>query len=297
MMFRLLATLLIVFSLVACTATGDSVGDSNADSDSGSVGGVSGNKNHNKENSSSSSEDPQENEELSDLVNMVKFPAVSFTRGAATFTVDAYSISTTEVTQGLYRQVMGSVAKDDSLGDSFPVFNVSWYDAALFCNALSKKVGLDTAYVYDSIAGGVELVNLSVDYAANSVRLPTELEWEIAARAGTKTTYYWDTDVASKYAYYAQSKGPVAVAGFIPNDAGLYDMAGNVAEWVNDWFYAYPTVSQDNYAGPAEGDYKVIRGGGWSDKAPALASGERDKKAPKHHSQTIGFRIVYSIGI
>ena len=99
-MFRLLATLLIVFSLVACTATGDSVGDSNADSDSGSVGGVSGNKNHNKENSSSSSEDPQENEELSDLVNMVKFPAVSFTRGAATFTVDAYSISTTEVTQG-----------------------------------------------------------------------------------------------------------------------------------------------------------------------------------------------------
>jgi formylglycine-generating enzyme required for sulfatase activity len=123
------------------------------------------------------------------------------------------------------------------------------------------------------------------------------LEWEIAARAGTSTTYYWDTDDAYKYAYYAQRKGPVAVAGLAPNEAGLYDMAGNVAEWVNDWFYAYPTVSQDNYAGPEEGDYKVVRGGGWSDKAPALASGEREKKAPKHHSATIGFRIVYSIGI
>ena len=298
MMSRLVAISLLTFSMFACTATGDSVGDSTADSNSGSDGGGSGNKgSHNKGNSSSSFENPQENEDLSGLVDMVNIPAMSFIRGEAAFTVDAYSISKTEVTQGLYRQVMGSVAKEDSLGDDFPVFNVSWYDAALFCNALSKKVGLDTAYVYESIVGGVELGKLSIDYAVKSVRLPTEMEWEIAARAGTLTTYYWDTDEASKYAYYAQSKGPVEVAGFIPNDAGLYDMAGNVAEWVNDWYYAYPTVSQDNYVGPAEGDYKVIRGGGWSDKAPALASGERDKKAPKHHSQTIGFRIVYSQGI
>ena len=173
---------------------------------------------------------------------------------------------------------------------------MSWYDAARFCNALSKKVGLDTAYVYESINSGGELENLSVNYAVKSVRLPTEMEWEIAARAGTSTTYYWDTDVASKYAYYAQDKGPVAVAGFTPNELDLYDMAGNVAEWVNDWYGAYPTVSQDNYTGPAEGTYKGIRGGGWSDKAPALASAERDKKDPKYHSQTIGFRIVYSKG-
>ena len=269
-------------------------GGANSGSDSGSNGGKNSG---NKDNSSSSSEGSQENEELADLVKMVNIPAMSFTRNKATFTVEAYSISTTEVTQGLYRKVMGAVAKDDSLGDDYPIFNVSWYDAALFCNALSKMVGYDTAYVYESVNSGNELINLSIDYEAASVRLPTELEWEIAARAGTMTTYYWDTDVASKYAYYAQSKGPVAVAGFIPNDAGLYDMAGNVAEWVNDWFYAYPTVSQENYAGPAEGDYKVIRGGGWSDKAPALASGEREKKVPKHHSQTIGFRIVYSMGV
>lgn len=290
----------LAFLLGACTATGESADVASSDYDDGGSdgsGGSNGNKNSgNKENSSSSSENPGEAEELSDLVEMANMPAVNFTRSEVSFAVSAFSIGKTEVTQGLYRKVMGSVSKDDSLGDNFPIFNVSWYDAALFCNALSKKVGLDTAYVYESINSSNELINLSVNYGVESVRLPTETEWEIAARAGTLTTYYWDTDVASKYAYYAQSKGPVAVAGFIPNDAGLYDMAGNVAEWVNDWFYAYPTVPQENYTGPAEGDYKVIRGGGWSDKAPALASGEREKKAPKHRSQTIGFRIVYSQG-
>ena len=65
---------------------------------------------------------------------------------------------------------------------------------------------------------------------------------------------------------------------------------------MNDWFLAYPTLSQVNYTGPEEGTYKVIRGGGWSDKAPALASAERDKKDPKYHSQTVGFRVVYSRG-
>lgn len=290
--------LFLGLSLVGCTATGESADMSPAGSNGGGNGGKSGNNEPvNNVGSSSSAENPQETEALLDLVEMKKIPAMSFTRGTAAFSVDAYSISVTEVTQGLYRQVMGAVAKDDFLGDNYPVFNVSWYDAALFCNALSKKVGYDTAYVYESVNSGGELVNLSINYSVESVRLPTELEWEIAARAGTSTTYYWDTDDAYKYAYYAQRKGPVAVAGLAPNEAGLYDMAGNVAEWVNDWFYAYPTVSQDNYAGPEEGDYKVVRGGGWSDKAPALASGEREKKAPKHHSATIGFRIVYSMGI
>lgn len=284
-----------VFALVACTANGDPVessptyhrdGPSNTDN------------NPDSKTPSSSSTEPSDSTEysLDDFVEMSNVPAITFSRGTVDYKVSAFSIGKTEVTQGLYREIVGSISKDDALGDDYPVFNVSWYDAARFCNALSKKIGLDTAYVYESINSGGELENLSVNYAVKSVRLPTEMEWEIAARAGTSTTYYWDTDVASKYAYYAQDKGPVAVAGFTPNELDLYDMAGNVAEWVNDWYGAYPTVSQDNYTGPAEGTYKGIRGGGWSDKAPALASAERDKKDPKYHSQTIGFRIVYSKG-
>ena len=283
-----------VFSLVACTANGDSAdasptyhhgGNASADKSSDS-----------KATSSSSTDSDSPDYSIQDLVEMVSVPAVAYSRGTVEYRVDAFAIGKTEVTQGLYRKVMGAISKDDDLGDDFPVFNVSWYDAALFCNALSKKAGLDTAYVYESVNDGGELINLSINYAATTVRLPTEMEWEIATRAGTSTTYYWDTDVASKYAYYAQDKGPVAVAGFTPNALGLYDMAGNVAEWVNDWYSAYPTVSQENYTGPVEGKYKGIRGGGWSDKAPALASAERDKKDPKYHSQMVGFRVVYSKG-
>ncbi|WP_405340979.1 formylglycine-generating enzyme family protein [Fibrobacter sp.] len=292
MLAPLIAASLFAFSLMACTATGDSADMTPSGLNGGDNGGNSGNGN--KDNPGG---DSQDSTTLSELVEMVNVSAMGITRNDVVFSVSAYSIGATEVTQGLYRKVMGAIPKEDSLGDDYPVFNVSWYDAALFCNALSKKVGLDTAYVYESLNAGGELVGLSINYAAESVRLPTEMEWEIAARAGTLTTYYWDTDVASKYAYYGQSKGPTKVAEYIPNDAGLYDMAGNVAEWVNDWYYAYPTVSQKNYSGPDEGNYKVLRGGGWSDKAPALATGEREKKDPKHRSQTIGFRIVYSSGI
>ena len=292
MIVRLVAASLFVFSLVACSATGESADMPHSSLNGDADGGNSGNGN--KDNPGG---DSQDSLDLSEWVEMVNIPAMSFTRNDVVFSVNAYSIGVTEVTQGLFRKVTGSIAKEDSLGDDYPVFNVSWYDAAVFCNALSKKAGLDTTYVYESRNSGGELVGLSIDYSTKSVRLPTEMEWEIAARAGTSTTYYWDTDVASKYAYYGQSNGPAKVAGYIPNDAGLYDMAGNVAEWVNDWYYAYPTVSQKNYSGPAEGTYKVLRGGGWSDKAPALASGEREKKAPKHRGQTIGFRIVYSSGI
>ena len=284
-----------VFALVACTANGDPVESSPTyHRDEPSNTG----KDPDSKTPSSSSTEPSDSIEysLDDFVEMSNVPAITFSRGTVDYKVSAFSIGKTEVTQGLYREIVGSISKDDALGDDYPVFNVSWYDATRFCNALSKKVGLDTAYVYESVNSGGELENLSVNYAVKSVRLPTEMEWEIAARAGTSTTYYWDADVASKYAYYAQDKGPVAVAGFTPNELDLYDMAGNVAEWVNDWYGAYPTVSQDNYTGPAEGTYKGIRGGGWSDKAPALASAERDKKDPKYHSQTIGFRIVYSKG-
>jgi formylglycine-generating enzyme required for sulfatase activity len=73
-------------------------------------------------------------------------------------------------------------------------------------------------------------------------------------------------------------------------------MSGNVEEWLNDWYAAYPTTAQENYTGANSGDYKVVRGGGWPDKAPALASAERDKEDPKYRSQKVGFRVVYSEG-
>lgn len=216
--------------------------------------------------------------------------------GTASFKVNDFSISKTEVTQTVYKAVMGDLPQQSNSGEAYPVENVSWYDAVLFCNAASKLLNLDTAYVYTSVGAENYLKDLTIDYSAKSIRLPTEIEWEIAARAGTSTTYYWDTDEAKKYAYYAQSKGPVKVAQYIPNALGLFDVAGNVAEWVNDWYGTYPTKSVENYTGVESGSLRVVRGGGWSDKAPALSTGERDKKDPLTKTHMLGFRVVLSEG-
>lgn len=205
-------------------------------------------------------------------------------------------MATTEVTQKVYEFVMGDLPKQSKTGDSIAVSSVSWFHAVLFCNAFSKLAGLDTAYVYKTIVGDSTLTDLEINYAAASIRLPTENEWEVAAHGGTSTKYYWDTDVAAKYAYYGQTAGPDVVAQKLPNAFGLYDMAGNVAEWVNDWYDAYPKNKSDNYTGPEKGEYRVVRGGGWSDKVTALDPKEREKLDPVRSKVTLGFRLVYSTG-
>ena len=299
--FCLLATSLLAF-VFGCTADGSAVGSDPIAPEGGGGGSYTKSSESKVPESSSSGAEADSTQDstvsplqrLSEYLDMVEVPAMEFSKGSAKYRISAFSIGETEVTQGLYRKVMGEI--EEWLGENHPVFDVSWYDAALFCNALSKLAGLDTAYVYESVDAKGILTNLSVNYAAKAVRLPTEMEWEVAARAGTTTTYYWGTETASKYAYYAQSKGPVEVAGYLPNAYGLYDMGGNVAEWTNDWYAAYPTTAQENYTGAKSGDYKVVRGGGWPDKAPALASAERDKESPKYRSQKVGFRVVYSEG-
>ena len=302
--FCLLLASLIGFSLEACTADGSAVESEpvfpenndgkHSDKSSDSRDGESSSSEVLPDSTQDSTKTPLQR--LSEFIEMVEIPAMELSKGSASYKVSAFSIGKSEVLQGLYMEIIGDIAKEDVKGFLYPVFNVSWYDAVLFCNALSKRVELDTAYVYESADANGVLKNLSVNYEVASVRLPTEMEWEIAARGGTTTTYYWGTDVASKYAYYAQSNGPKPADNFLPNAYGLYDMSGNVAEWVNDWYAAYPTTSQENYTGAKSGDYKVVRGGGWSDKVSALASAERDKKDPKSRSQMMGFRVVYSAG-
>lgn len=234
---------------------------------------------------------------MDSLIKMVEIPEAKMSRdNGAVFSTKTFRISATEVTRSLYKKVMGTLPEMRETGDSVAVANVNWYDAALFCNQLSKMLSLDTAYVYQGVDDLRVLKNIEIDYSVNAVRLPTETEWEIAIRGSTSTAYYWGSEVASSYAYYAQSNGPAKVAQFKPNEFGLYDMAGNVAEWVNDWFDAYSLMNEINPVGPAFGDYKVVRGGGWSDKASALASAERDKKMPDTQTEMIGFRIVHSTG-
>ncbi len=103
-------------------------------------------------------------------------------------TIGAFAISRTLVTQAQYLSVMGTNPSFFDSGSSWPVEQVSWYNAALFCNALSKLAGKDTVYVY---AHGVMDSTVFIDYTKNGYRLPTEAEYEYACRAGTTTNYYW----------------------------------------------------------------------------------------------------------
>lgn len=250
--------------------------------------------------SSSESKDPSEivdDEKLESMVEFVEIPAAKITYKSVVYSVSSFDIATTEVTQALYEKVMGEVPTMGRMGDSIAVANVSWYDAVLFCNALAKMVGLDTAYIYDEVGEFNFLKNVAIDYSVESVRLPTVMEWGAALGVKSTDMYYWGSQEASKYAYYGQTKGPVKVASYLPNDFGLYDMGGNVAEWTNDWFGPYSAANRENPTGESFGNYKVIRGGSWSEPAKAMASNvDLDKREPSARSQMIGFRIVHSVG-
>lgn len=288
--------------LGACTASGEQeeISPVAPDSASGGKGGNSSAEKNSSANDNPGSSSSQKEMDAADsaIAGIVFYsvPATEIKMGSVSYSVDAFRISTTEITQGQYSKVMGDMPAQTNDGDDYPVENVNWFQAALFCNAVSKKAGFDTAYVYTSVGENSVLAGLKIDYSVAAMRLPTEMEWEIAAHGGTSTTYYWGTAEASKYAYYGQSKGPSVVAQFVPNEFHLYDMAGNVAEWVNDWFANYASSSMSNPTGPETGSYRVVRGGGWSDPIKNCSPDTRDKKDPKHKSSTIGFRIVYSEG-
>lgn len=190
--------------------------------------------------------------------------------------VGGFSISQTEIMQSDYRKLMGTLPRQmaKATGDSFPVANVSFYEAILFANELSKALKLDTAYSYASRGAGNRLVNLKMDASAKAVRLPNGSEWEFAYRAGTSGSYYWGTAVAADYAVYNNLFDSYQkVSRKLPNAWNLYDMAGNVAEWTSD---------------------TTLCGGDWTSVAKELAARESKKKMPDFASNISGIRVILS---
>ena len=162
-----------------------------------------------------------------------------------------FSIGQTQVTQGLWEKVMGSNPSHFK-GAKLPVESVSWYDSVRFCNKLSELKGFRPAYSF----GSGDEPEVSLDLEANGYRLPTEAEWEYAARGG-QDYLYSGSDTASEVGWYSSNSGysthPVGTLS--ANGFGLYDMSGNVWEWCSDRY--------DHMDQPAHTVLRALRGGGF----------------------------------
>ena len=180
----------------------------------------------------------------------------------------------TEVTQAQYEAVMGT-NPSWSRGATTPVTHVSWNDVTEFCKKLSEKTG-------------------------QSVRPPTEAEWEYACRAGSKTRFYSgdaDEDLED-YAWSEANSGGTAhpVGQKQPNAWGLYDIHGNVWEWCADWYGEYPKGPVTDPQGPASGTYRVLRGGCWFTAPSVHRSAVRVLDPPSKRTDIYGFRVVVAAG-
>ncbi len=210
-----------------------------------------------------------------------------------------FLLGRTELTQQQWRELMHSEPSHfRACGASCPVEQVSWIDALRFCNALSEREGLQPAYRIQGAAS-------SWDLQANGYRLPTEAEWLLAARAGTEQAYAGsdDADLVSWHSGNAAGRShPVAEKQ--PNSLGLFDMSGNVWEWVwdgwsgsNDQASVYrPVLQVSDPAGPASATERVYRGGSWSDDASIVHLADRDRGAPDYRMYYVGFRVARSGG-
>ncbi len=215
-----------------------------------------------------------------------------------------FSIGRTEVTQDLWTRIMGdNPAVGAACGGDCPVENVSWCDAVLFANALSASEGLDPAYqLPERMKPGLQVdacnalaPAVRVQRTASGYRLPTEAEWEYAARAG-KDTRYPGGDDADDLAWHAGNAAAALhpVGQKRPNRWGVHDMAGNVWEWVEDGYGAYPGGATTDRLGDAGAPYKVLRGGGWRSLGRDVRLAERDRAYPGARDDGTGFRLVRS---
>ena len=219
-------------------------------------------------------------------------------------TVMSFLIGKYQVTQELWQKIMGNNPSNFT-GEKKPVDTVSWFDAVDFCNKLSVQEGLAKCYsksivkksgFLNRMVGYQEEV-ITCDFSANGYRLPTEAEWEYAARSGNKSKGYKysgsnDIEEVAWYGYEKSERTTHDVGIKLPNELGIYDMSGNVWEWCWDWYGGYNSGSQTNPRGPIAGSYRLLRGGGWGNFAEGCRVAYRGSSDPGDWYDYSGFRVV-----
>ena len=211
-----------------------------------------------------------------------------------TVAVNMFYIGTTEVTQAVWSEIMGenpSRFKADQATGSLPVENISWIEAVKFCNKLSEKEGLTPAYK-------IENDSFLCDFEANGFRLPTEAEWEYAARGDDTTAQFRfaGSRNADAVAWIKSNsdKKTHPVAQKSPNKNGLYDMTGNVAELCNDFFDRYNPSDLLNPKGAQTGKKISIRGGSWNSTDGKARISARESNGTGARKSTTGLRLARS---
>lgn len=214
---------------------------------------------------------------------------------AHSVTLSDFYIGKFEITQAEYQSIMGNNPAEYQLNlselqkERRPVESITWYHAVEFCNKKSIKDGLEPVY------SGLE-ANISCDFTKNGYRLPTEAEWEYAAKGATNEPdflYSGSNDIDSVAWHGSNSKwNPHDVGTKAPNILGIYDMSGNVDEWCNDWYGSYSVDSQTNPVGPATGSLRVFRGGSWTYGAEYSLITNRRGLDPTYGANALGFRLA-----
>ncbi len=203
-----------------------------------------------------------------------------------------------------------------------PVINVDWYDAVEYCNWLSQKANLTLAYTLDKSRKDPNNTNaadakkwiVTCNLMANGYRLPTEAEWEYAAREGGKKIRFGNgKDIANPsqinfdatasykkdYSVVGEYRQKTVEVGSLnsPNVLGLHDMSGNVWEWCFDWYETYPSEGKTNPDGGTSGSLRVRRGGSWFDDPQDVRAADRSCVKPVNRDDIIGFRVARAVSL
>ena len=259
--------------------------------------------------------------------NMVLIPAGSFDMGdhfgeggnselpVHNVSLSAYYMNKYEVTQLEYETLIGSNPSNTSygIGAAYPVNQVSYYDIMVYCNKLSIEKSLTPCYTIDGSTNPADWGTIPTssddtwnavicDFSVTGYRLPTEAEWEYAAKGGASWEDHnrysgciEETDLPD-YAWYSSNSGSTSheVGTKLPNQLGLYDMSGNLYEWCFDWYGSdyYGISPASNPSGPASGSYHILRGSNWAFSASSLRNTYRFYNYPDYLSTYVGFRLV-----
>ena len=199
-----------------------------------------------------------------------------------------YWMAETEVTQGQWQAVMGSnPSRHSNCGPSCPVEQVNFFEAIDYANRLSRKAGLEECYQVSGASATFK------GLGCGGFRLPTEAEWEYAARAGGTQPWAGSDDSDAVAWIGANSGGTTQPVGAKQANAwGLRDMSGNVKEWCWDWYADYPSGSATDPTGPTGGTLRVARGGSFGGKAAAARSAVRGWQDPDDRLAAAGLRLV-----